>query len=69
MNMPNTFPNTLSLELLEEKYQLACSSSLANFSFLMGINQHSLEEALKVNSETVCRITDDGLCFNDVIVF
>jgi len=65
MDMPNTFPNTLSLELLEEKYQLACRSSLANFSFFMGINQHNLEEALKVNSEMVCGVTDDGLYFNE----
>ena len=31
----------------------------------MGINQHNLEEALKVNSETVCGVTDDGLYFNE----
>lgn len=65
MEMPNTIPNTLTQALLEEKYLLASKSSLANFSFFMGINQNNLEEALKTNNETVCGITDDGLYFNN----
>ena len=65
MDMPNTVPNTLTQELLEEKYITASKTSLANFSFFMGINQNNLEEALKTNSETVCGITDDGLYFNN----
>ena len=39
MDMPNTIPNTLTLDLLEEKYKLASTSSLANYSFFMGINK------------------------------
>ena len=65
MDMPNTLPNVLTQELLEEKYQLASNSSLANYSFFMGINQDNLEEALKTDTETVCGITDDGLYFNN----
>jgi dihydroorotase len=65
MEMPNTIPNTLTHELLEEKYTLASKTSLANYSFFMGINQNNLEEALKTNNETVCGITDDGLYFNN----
>ncbi len=65
MDMPNTIPNTLTQALLEEKYAIASKSSLANYSFFMGINQHNLEEALKTNNETVCGITDDGLYFNN----
>ena len=38
MEMPNTLPNVLTNELLEEKYQLASQSSWANFSFFMGIS-------------------------------
>ena len=64
MDMPNTIPNTLTLELLEEKYKLASTSSLANYSFFMGINKNNLEEALKVDNEQVCGITDDGLYFD-----
>jgi dihydroorotase len=65
MDMPNTIPNVLTQELLEAKYQLAAKTSLANYSFFMGINQDNLEEALKTDTETVCGITDDGLYFNN----
>lgn len=64
MDMPNTIPNTLTRELLEEKYHIAAASSVANYSFYMGISQNNLEEALRINNETVCGITDDGLYFN-----
>ena len=65
MDMPNTIPNTLTQELLEEKYLQASTTSLANYSFFMGINQNNLEEALKTSTENVCGITDDGLYFNN----
>lgn len=65
MDMPNTIPNTLTQELLQEKYNLASKTSLANYSFFMGINQNNLEEALKTDNENVCGITDDGLYFNN----
>jgi dihydroorotase len=65
MEMPNTIPNTLTQELLEDKYIKASKTSLANYSFFMGINQNNLEEALKTNNENVCGITDDGLYFNN----
>jgi dihydroorotase len=64
MDMPNTVPNILTQELLEEKYQQAARTSLANYSFFMGITQGNLEEALRTDNETVCGITDDGLYFN-----
>jgi dihydroorotase len=65
MEMPNTIPNTLTQELLEEKYDIASKTSFANYSFFMGINQNNLEEALKTDNENVCGITDDGLYFNN----
>ena len=65
MDMPNTIPNTLTIDLLEEKYAIASKTSLANYSFFMGINQDNLEEALKIDNENVCGITDDGLYFNN----
>lgn len=64
MDMPNTLPNTLTLDLLEEKYRIAANTSLANYSFFMGISRSNLEEALRVDNEWVCGITDDGLYFN-----
>jgi dihydroorotase len=65
MDMPNTIPNTLTLDLLEQKYALAATKSVANYSFFMGIKNTNIEEALKVNNENVCGITDDGLYFDD----
>jgi dihydroorotase len=65
MEMPNTLPNTLTQELLEEKYTIASTTSFVNYSFFMGINKDNLEEALKTSTENVCGITDDGLYFNN----
>ncbi len=56
MEMPNTIPNALTIELLEEKYAVAAQSSLANYSFFMGVSNTNAEEALKVNKlkNTIC---------------
>jgi dihydroorotase len=54
MEMPNTVPNTLTQELLEEKYQAASQKSLANYSFFMGASNDNLEEVLKTDPEKVC---------------
>ncbi len=58
MEMPNTIPNALTLDLLEEKYQIAKNSSLANYSFFMGASNNNAEEVLKVNKlkNEVCGI-------------
>ncbi len=65
MDMPNTIPNTLTINLLEEKYNLARKNSLANYSFFMGINKFNLEEALRIDNSNVCGLSDDGLYFDD----
>lgn len=56
MEMPNTVPNTLTQELLEEKFQIASNTSLANFSFYMGASNNNLEEVLKTYGRNVCGI-------------
>jgi len=56
MEMPNTVPNTLTQELLEEKYAIASQKSLANYSFFMGAGNHNLEEVLKTDPANVCGI-------------
>ncbi len=56
MDMPNTIPNTLTQELLEEKYVYAAGRSLANFSFYMGASNTNLEEIVKTDPKTVCGI-------------
>jgi len=39
MEMPNTVPNALTQELLEDKYQRAAEVSVANYSFFMGASE------------------------------
>jgi dihydroorotase len=56
MEMPNTVPNTLTQELLEQKYQLAAQKSLANYSFFMGASNDNLDEVLKTDASQVCGI-------------
>ena len=56
MDMPNTVPNTLTQELLEEKYRLAQKKSWANYSFYMGAGNNNLDEVLKTNRENVCGV-------------
>ncbi len=56
MEMPNTVPNTLTQELLEEKYQIASRNSLANFSFFMGASNNNLDEILRTDTSKVCGI-------------
>jgi dihydroorotase len=56
MEMPNTVPNTFTQELLESKYLIAASKSLANYSFYMGASNDNIEEVLKTDGEKVCGI-------------
>lgn len=49
MEMPNTIPNALTLSLLEDKYAIAKATSVANYSFFMGVSNHNADDALQVN--------------------
>ena len=56
MEMPNTVPNALTQELLEEKYKRASEVSLANYSFFMGASNDNIDEVLKTNPKNVCGV-------------
>ena len=58
MEMPNTIPNALSLQLLEDKYNIASESSLANYSFFMGVSNDNADEVLRTNNfkNNICGI-------------
>lgn len=56
MEMPNTVPNTLTQELLAQKYQRASEVSPANYSFFMGASNDNIDEVLKTNPQTVCGV-------------
>jgi dihydroorotase len=56
MEMPNTVPNALTQQLLEDKYQIAAKTSLANYSFYMGASNDNLDEVLRTDTANVCGI-------------
>lgn len=56
MEMPNTVPNTLTQELLEQKYKRGSEVSLANYSFFMGASNENIEEVLKTDPKNVCGV-------------
>jgi len=56
MEMPNTVPNTLTQSLLQDKYDLASTKSLANYSFFMGVSNDNYDEVMRTNKKTVCGI-------------
>ncbi len=63
IDMPNTIPNTLTIDLLNEKYQLASEKSLANYGFLLGVNEDNLDEIIRINQSNLLGVSDDGLYF------
>lgn len=56
MEMPNTNPQTITIDLLEEKYARAAEVSLANYSFYIGATNNNIDEVLKADPKTVCGI-------------
>lgn len=56
MEMPNTNPQAVTQEILEQKYQRAAEVSSANYSFYMGATNDNLDEVLKTNASNVCGI-------------
>ncbi|UII33488.1 dihydroorotase [Fulvivirga ulvae] len=56
MEMPNTVPNALTQELLEEKYEIGKNTSLANYSFFMGASNDNIDEVLKTPVNKVCGV-------------
>lgn len=56
MEMPNTVPNTLTQELLAEKFRIASEKSFANYSFYMGASNDNLNEIIKTDPRNVCGV-------------
>jgi dihydroorotase len=54
MEMPNTVPPTFTQTLLEDKYQIASKTSLANYSFFIGASNDNLDEILRTDATKVC---------------
>ncbi|MFO0414703.1 MAG: dihydroorotase [Bacteroidota bacterium] len=63
IDMPNTVPNVLTLEILNEKYKIAAEKSLANFGFFLGVNGDNLDEVIQTDTSKLLGVSDDGLYF------
>ena len=56
MEMPNTKPQTTTIDLLEQKFELGAEKAYANYSFYMGATNDNIAELKKVNSKEVCGV-------------
>jgi dihydroorotase len=56
MDMPNTRPQAVTTEILNDKYMLGSEKSLANYSFYIGATNTNLDEIMKVDPSDVCGI-------------
>jgi dihydroorotase len=63
IDMPNTVPNVLTIDILNEKYRIASEKSLANYGFFLGVNGDNLDEVLKLDKSKLLGVSDDGLYF------
>ena len=56
MEMPNTIPQTTTIAALEQKFEMAASKSMANYSFYLGATNDNLSELKRVNKKEVCGV-------------
>lgn len=58
MEMPNTNPPATTQQLLEDKYDIAAATSVANYSFFMGVSNSNADEVLRTNDkkDRVCGV-------------
>jgi len=56
MDMPNTNPQTITIDILNEKYRIGSENAFSNYSFYLGATNTNLPEVLKVDPSSVCGI-------------
>lgn len=56
MEMPNTAPQTVTMDALYEKFDKAAEKSIANFSFYLGATNNNIKELLKADPKNVCGV-------------
>ena len=56
MEMPNVNPATTTIEALEEKFDIAAQSSLANYSFYLGATEDNLEQIKQLDPTKHCGV-------------
>jgi dihydroorotase len=63
IDMPNTLPNVLTMDILAEKNRIAAKQSLANYSFFLGVNGDNIDEVIQTDTSKLLGVSDDGLYF------
>lgn len=56
MEMPNTKPQTTSIEALDAKFEVASQKSYANYSFYLGATNDNLVELRKIDKKNTCGV-------------
>ncbi len=56
MEMPNTKPAAITNAVIEDKFALAATKSIANYSFHLGASNSNIDELLAMNPKTVCGV-------------
>jgi dihydroorotase len=56
MDMPNTNPQTVTIDILNEKYRIGSENSLTNYSFYLGATNTNIDDVLNVDKSSVCGI-------------
>ena len=63
IDMPNTVPNVLTTEILNDKFRIAAEKSFANYSFFLGVNGDNIDDVVKMDTSQFIGVSDDGLYF------
>jgi dihydroorotase len=56
MEMPNVNPATTTIEILEKKYAIAATNSMANYSFYLGATEDNLDQIKLLNPKKHCGV-------------
>ncbi|VGO23113.1 dihydroorotase [Pontiella sulfatireligans] len=56
MEMPNTKPAAITNAVLEDKFALAATKCVANYSFHLGASNSNMDELLAMDPKTVCGV-------------
>ncbi|MEM7066801.1 MAG: dihydroorotase [Cyanobacteria bacterium P01_B01_bin.77] len=56
MEMPNVNPSTTTIEVLENKYEIARERSIANYSFYLGATENNIEQIKRLDPTKHCGV-------------
>ena len=56
MDMPNTNPQTVTIDILYDKYRIGSENSFTNYSFYFGATNTNLDDVLRLDHSSVCGI-------------